>query len=206
MRHSRQGIAYAMHYLQNEIQMRYFQHQKGMTLLEVVIAMLIIGLGMTMSIAMIQTSVKNSISAHNRDTARMLLESISDRMRINSYAASAYRFGDPDNNIDNNGESVDLIGESETWAKPTQSSLSSNNPAPDCLSCTDKQRSTRTAAFNQGYSDVTNWVQNVENTLPNARAAILELPANQYRALLQWQNGPAGQTTPVQEVSLTFTL
>lgn len=65
-------------------------YQTGMTLLEVVIAMLIIGLGLAMSLSMIQKSVRSSQNAQNHNTARVLMQELADKMRANSRVAVCY--------------------------------------------------------------------------------------------------------------------
>lgn len=199
----------------------FLREQKGMGLLEVVVSMLIIGLGMAMSVAMIQVSVKNSISAHNQNAARTLAESIRDRMRINRFAASAYQFGDNDNSASNNNDSIDLFNTNRNWQAPTIATLESANSLPSCAKCTQTQIATRQNAFQMGYSDTVNWLANVQAALPGSRAAILPLPNNQYRVLVQWQNiTPDARTLedndptndidpsapPIQESSLVFAL
>ena len=66
--------------------------QKGMTMLEVIVAMLIIGLGLAMSISMIQTSNRFGNNAEFSHLALEQAQAIIDKMRANSVAARSYEF------------------------------------------------------------------------------------------------------------------
>ena len=66
--------------------------QKGMTMLEVIVAMLIIGLGLAMSISMIQASNRFGNNAEFSHLALEQAQAIIDKMRANSVAARSYEF------------------------------------------------------------------------------------------------------------------
>ncbi len=186
--------------------------QRGMTLLEVVISMLIIGLGLAMCVSMIQTSIRSTYSANNQNIAAELAESIVSRMRINRIAADGYLFGDNNGSSDNTGD-FDLYDSG--WSAP-----SSAVSAPTCDDCTEEQKDARDAAYAQAYADAVNWLSEVQDSLPNGRASIVDWPVvgttPGYRVILQWKNIPMNSRNqdeaasfddlPSQQISLGFSL
>lgn len=142
--------------------------EKGMTLLEVVVAMLVIGLGLVMSISMLQSSLRYQERANQQDDAMRLLQEMADRMRANSIAAVNYTFNTHDFAF-------------TAWRSPNISDK-----------CSGKHCSKeKDPAYAQSKSDVDEWLTEVQTVLPQGRAAIdqpdgANLP-NQYRIQLQWQ-------------------
>ena len=67
--------------------------QKGMTLLEVLVSMLVIGLALAMSISMIQAANRYGETAEYSAAALQRAQSVIDKMRANQVAAPAYVFG-----------------------------------------------------------------------------------------------------------------
>ena len=65
-------------------------HQKGMTLLEIVISMLIVALGLAMSVSMIQTANRFGDTAEFTAFAQQKSQQISDAMRAKSIARGTY--------------------------------------------------------------------------------------------------------------------
>ncbi len=63
--------------------MNYFKRNKGFTLLEVLIAVLIFSLGMLGSAGLMVLSVRTNHSAYLRTQASFLADSMVDRMRSN---------------------------------------------------------------------------------------------------------------------------
>lgn len=68
---------------------------KGMTLLEIVVSMLIVGIVLAMSVSMIQTSVRFGESASYISAAQMQAQSLMDRIRVNASSAPHYLFQAP---------------------------------------------------------------------------------------------------------------
>lgn len=73
--------------------------QQGMTLLELIVAMLIIGIALAGSVAMIQMANRFGMSAEFQSIAQWQSQNMMDRMRANSFAREAYVFGDSNWNI-----------------------------------------------------------------------------------------------------------
>lgn len=169
--------------------------QKGMTLLEVVISMLIIGMGLAMSIAMLQSSLRYQATADQQERAMLLMQEMIDMMRGNTVAANCYTFGDFDFDFD-------------SWHKPAMKT-----------SCAKKQDAKGLAA-QRANADLTRWLTDIKTILPNGKAAV-DVPdatnfPNQYRIQLQWLNredtsrqveaGTAPKTLPPVRMNILFTL
>ena len=139
-----------------------------MTLLEVVVAMLVIGLGLVMSISMLQSSLRYQAMANQQDDAMRLLQEMADRMRANSIAAGNYTFSEHD---------FAFAG----WRSPQ---IAAKCSGEDCSEEKDP-------AYARAQSDVTDWLAEVGAVLPQGRAAIdrpdLQNLPNQYRIQLQWR-------------------
>lgn len=127
--------------------------QKGMTLLEVVVSMLVIGLGMSASIAMLQASMQNNIAAINRNNAMYLSEAIIDKMRMNKSVVEQYLYGDERGNV-----SIDP-------AEGPKKAKSSDG----CKTCDSEGKK---EAFVQASKDVNTWYEELQQKLPGAGFAI----------------------------------
>lgn len=78
------------------------QCEKGMTMLEVVVSMLIIGIGLAMTVSMLSASNRYANSAEYRAIAMREIQSIVDNMRANKLGASGYT-NSPDSSVDCGG-------------------------------------------------------------------------------------------------------
>ncbi len=141
--------------------------QRGMTLIEVVVAMLVIGLGLVMSISMLQSSLRYQAMANRQDDAMRLMQEMVDRMRANSIAAGNYLFSQHNFTF-------------TAWSHPQIAATCSGNGCSQA----------RNLAFSRAQRDVNEWLAKVSAVLPDGRAAIDQpdrqnLP-NQYRIQLQW--------------------
>lgn len=67
--------------------------QKGMSLLEVVVAMLVVGIALSGSLAMIQAANRFGLSAEFTSIAQQHAQSMIDRIRANSIAKKDYAYG-----------------------------------------------------------------------------------------------------------------
>lgn len=65
---------------------------KGMTFLEIVVSMLIVGIALALSVSMMQTSLRFGESASYISAAQMQAQSLMDKMRVNAVAAPHYLF------------------------------------------------------------------------------------------------------------------
>lgn len=146
------------------------KRQIGMTLLEVVVSMLIIGLGMSASIAMLQTSMQNNTAAINRNNAIYLSEAVIDKMRMNKFAVRQYLYGSRNVSID------------------PENAPEKSDKRSDCDFCgKDKNRE---EAFLQASKDINNWYEELQQKLPGAGFAIYNINPDrgQYGIMLKWPN------------------
>lgn len=152
-------------------QVKYYRHQQGMTLLEVVVSMLLIGLGMVASISMIQEGMRSNVSAHNRNSALYLSDAIIDRMRVNSFALPQYLAGSAGSLV----SGVDSSGKAE---------------APAAKSCDDCKEDQQKNAYGQARTDIQEWRAELSQKLPGATYAIYAEDADkgQYAIVLSWPN------------------
>lgn len=146
--------------------------QRGMTILEVVVCMLIIGIGITVSISMLQKSMQNNVAALNRNNAIYLMESIAGKMRVNRFAAPAY----PNYTSEDNAKTFKTKKLSELSFTPTDKSCPGN--------CTDNQKT----AYAQVTQDFQGWYQDLQEKLPSGAFAIYPLGNDTYAIELRWLN------------------
>lgn len=145
--------------------------QQGMTLLEVVVSMLLIGLGMVASISMIQEGMRSNVAALNRNSALYLSDAIIDRMRVNSFAVPQY-----------------LSGAANTLISVVDSSGKVKEPSVKaCSDCTAQQQKN---AYAQARTDVKEWRTELSEKLPGATYAIYaeDADSGQYAVALSWPN------------------
>ncbi len=71
---------------------RYLDREQGFTLIEILVAVLILSLGVLGLVGMESLALKNNLSAYHRSQATLLAYDLSDRMRANpaGVAASEY--------------------------------------------------------------------------------------------------------------------
>lgn len=146
--------------------MKIIARQKGMTLIEVVVSMLIIGLGLVMCMSMLQTSLRYQTTSIEQNDAMQLMQEMMSKMRMNSKFAGRYTFGQYDFEYD-------------TWSEPT-------NLSDNC----DSSDNYEEVACNQIQKDVSTWLKSVGEVLPGGKAEIDRPDAaiDQYRIQIQWIN------------------
>lgn len=66
------------------------KQQQGMTLIEVVVSMLIIGLGLVMCMSMLQTSLRYQSTSIEENDAMQLMQEMVSKMRMNAKFAEDY--------------------------------------------------------------------------------------------------------------------
>lgn len=159
----------------------------GFTLIEVLIAMLILAIGL-MSLAALQTyTLRQNLSAYTRGQAIQLLYDMSDRMRANveiAKATTANKY---------------LITNTKTDI------LDANKKVDGSHACRTTTNTTCNAATLAEY-DVIEWANTVATTLPMGRACITS--ANGIFTLyITWDDNRSGtvvtDTTPAACTSIT---
>lgn len=140
--------------------------QKGMTMLEVVVTMLVVGLGIVASVSMLQTSLRFGETAELKSMAIAKIEQISDSMRVNSLGLADYRL--------NHGQTKEI-----DWTLPT------TKPTPTCTpptTCTHQQYAKETAA-----QDLYTWTSDIAQTFPDGRAQIKGGDKGRYTITIAWR-------------------
>lgn len=180
------------------------ERQKGMSLLEVLISMLVVGLALAMSISMIQTANRFGNSAEFGSSALQQAQAIIDKMRANRVAASVYTFTDRATVAQMDAAAVN--GVYDPIFNAVNMANIPANLAP-CLGiglCTAEAQATAIA-------DMTQWAANLNNALPNPRGIIRLLNAdrNSYEVIVMWQFVPetdAPANVAAQGIRLRFSL
>ncbi|MDO4777725.1 MAG: type IV pilus modification protein PilV [Cardiobacteriaceae bacterium] len=170
-------------------------HQKGMTLLEVVVSMLVIGLGLAMSISMIQTANRFGNSAEFSHSALEQAQAIIDKIRANRVAAPTYRY--PATEVIG---SYDAIYESAKAADIGKLKISCTLPGIDSSDC-DK-------AGKIAQTDMQAWDENTRALLPGGRGAVVINGMNS-EVIVMWKNNPetdSNDNPDVQGIRVRFAL
>lgn len=172
--------------------------QAGMTFLEVLVSMLIIGLGLTITVSMMQASNRYGLSAEYRSAAMNEIQSIMDRMRANVYGGDGYVFGQ--HSYQDSG-----------YDRKNIQALS----APQCGNpCETKEQlkiAAQSLAYARAQTDMIDWLGHVSTSLPGGQAAISKGAENTYTVTIMWLYGtesdlglPSNKTS--DHLSMTFSI
>jgi type IV pilus assembly protein PilV len=155
----------------------------GFTLIEVLIAMLILAVGL-LGLAALQTyTLRSNLAAYNRGQATQLLYDMSDRMRANKTAANSY-----------------LIADSSTDARTANKTVISS-PAPvspitvatAAAACRTVANTTCDATLLSTY-DLIEWNTALAATLPLGRGCITTAN-NTFNLYVTWDDDRNGTIT-----------
>ena len=148
--------------------MRY-KHGNGFTLIEVLVALVILAVGLLGMASLTATSMQSSQSAYYRSQASLLASDILERMRGNEKS---------------NGDSQ-AVGTDDYVMTLTSSSACPASPG--CTTCTPEE---------QAAIDLHTWCTDLRAGIPNGGAVIARTGSNQYRIEVNWQesNASAGAT------------
>ena len=182
--------------------------QKGMTLLEIVVSMLIVALGLAISVSMIQTANRFGDTAEYTAFALQKSQLIIDTMRANSLGRRAYVFRQSSaaaprpEDVDYATVYNSLNGVFDAANRDTVISNFANQ-----LHCA----ATCTSAENNAKADIKAWLGEILDTLPGGRALIISHAHEQYEVMVMWQNVPAtsndsADNATVQGTRVLFTL
>ena len=164
-------------------------HQKGMTLLEIVVSMLIVALGLAMSVSMIQSANRFGDTAEYTAFALQKSQLIIDTMRANVVAKDTYIISGI--NTPNSGgvEYNTLYNELDPIYNATDKGIVLSR-LMDRLQC----KSACTPAEVNAKEDVNAWVDEIINTLPGGRALIAK-DKEHYEVILMWRHVSATGNT-----------
>ena len=138
-------------------------NQKGMTLIEVLVSMLVIGLALAMSISMIQTANRFGENAEFSSSALRQAQAIVDKIRANKANANEYTFlGDatlkPDSTFNDLYSSVDM-----STIKPCSANCST------------------------AEQDMLQWREELETLLPGGRGIIVPNNNRRFDVIVMWR-------------------
>ena len=156
----------------------------GFTLIEVLIAMLILAVGL-MSLATLQTyTLRSNLSAYTRGQATQLLYDMSDRMRANTAAAKA-----------STSTTGYLIANTSTDTRTASAKINSATE-PCRLTTNTTCNATALAKY-----DLIEWNTAVVTTLPMGRACITSTDNTVFTLYITWDDNRSG--TVVTDVTPT---
>ena len=171
--------------------------QRGMTLLEIVVSMLIVALGLAMSVSMIQTANRFGDTAEYTAFAQQKSQFIIDAMRANNIARDTYILSQ--NKADPEIKILDY--------KSLYDSLGSVYASGDITSHLKCKTGSCTDAEKIAKEDMQTWV-NAIRTLPGGRGVIRQND-NQYEVVVMWMHVSEtsnNDAVPVQGTRVWFTL
>lgn len=174
--------------------------QRGMSMLEVVVSMLIIGLGLAMGISMIQTSNRFGNNAEFTHSALEQAQAIIDKIRANQVAAESYEYM--------GGAALSANYDTMYAAVANEATYISgiNGLTRQCttgISTTDCQVPGDTAK-----ADMQAWSRNIRALLPGGRG-LISMNGRNLEVIVMWSNTAETDTNlnPVaQGIRVNFTL
>lgn len=182
------------------------RQQQGMTMLEVVVSMLIIGLGLAMSISMIQTANRFGNSAEFSHSALEQAQAIVDKIRANQAAAPTYQYiGSATITTDGN---YDVMYGSVANEATYDSGI--NALVEKCFSGISASDCAIVGAV--AKSDMKDWSENLRTLLPGGRGLIDVKTVNNtniFEVIVMWQNSAetdSNSNAAAQGIRVSFTL
>lgn len=147
---------------------------KGFTLIEVMVALVILAIGLLGMATLMTQSLQSSESAYSRGQATVLAYDIIDRMRANKVL-------DPSKPFQIYRVSHATLGNSYALANPAA--------CPNTVCAADCQ------GTEKATSDLTQWCRTLNTSLPNLLPAtsITRTGTNHYSVRVEWQE-PSGET------------
>ena len=139
----------------------------GFTLIEVLIAMLVLAIGLLGLAGLQATSIRNTQSAYNRSQATQLAYDLADRMRTNPSAAGNYL---------------------TTFMAPTAATCATNDtPCTACASTANSCTPTQLAV-----KDLFEWNTELTSTLPSGAGTITNPAGAIYTITINWDDNRDG--------------
>lgn len=151
--------------------------QRGWTLIEVLVSMLVIGLALAMSISMLQTANRLGESAEYSAAALQRAQSIIDKIRANKIAVDGYMFYP----AGSDGSYNSLYA------------LQNMAQIPAALACgTGTSHHGCDTALPVAKEDMQQWRSSLQSLLPGGKGAIREIGAGtgMYEVIVMWSHNP----------------
>jgi len=162
--------------------MQYASRQTGVSLLEVMIALLIMSLGLLGMAGLQAATAKYRINTQSHAAVAQLISDLTERLRVNPDAAGpSFHSGV--------GEGISQYVLRSTWSVQSQASLDIHK---DCITaaCSSSER----AEF-----DMTAWRQNVRNALPQGAAFVDGDRKSGIHVTLMWMDKEQTRATENEE-------
>lgn len=141
------------------------RHSRAFTLIEVLVAVVILAVGLLGMASLMVTSMQSTQSAYYRSQASLLASDLLERMRGNK---------------DSNGDSQ-AVGTDDYVT-----TLTSSSTCPAAQGCTD------CSPAEQAAQDMHLWCTDLKAGIPGGGAVITRSGSNQYRIEINWQESNAG--------------
>nr|WP_256835895.1 type IV pilus modification protein PilV [Pseudomonas oleovorans] len=143
--------------------------QRGFTLIEVMVALVVLAIGLLGMATLMMQSMQSSESAYSRSQATILAYDILERMRANKVASTDARI------------SFNVPLASQNSAYVYSYSASGNCPAGGNASATGTPKAT---------ADLASWCQQIRATLPSVQTASIARPGSgtRYLIVVSWQD------------------
>lgn len=171
-------------------------------MLEVVVSMLIIGLGLAMGISMIQTSNRFGNNAEFSHSALEQAQAIIDKMRANRVAAATYRYTGTAT-LSTDGSYRDMynaVRDSNAYNSAINGLSVACMPGIDATACA--------VAGATAQADMQAWRDNIQALLPGGRGLIF-IDGTELDVVVMWQNTPetdSAANPDAHGIRLSFTL
>ncbi len=173
--------------------------EKGMTLLEVVVSMLVVGLGLAITVSMLMAANRYGHSAEYRAVALREAQSIIDSMRTNKLGERIYVFGVQD------ADNVQYIGNDYEINVPAATPFvaqcvpgAEEDEAGFCdfeQQVAEYQSSAVSTAEVRANTELANWLTNLQTVLPGGQAAVIDAGGGNHSVVVLWLSGDENQRT-----------
>ena len=144
--------------------MKMISASKGFSLIEVLIAVVVLAIGLLGMASLMLTSMQSNQNAAERSAATVLSYDLIERMRGNPDQIALY--------VGNIGDPSSLL-----------------NPCDEADACNGGMNAAELAGF-----DVLTWSNQLQANLPGATATVQALPNNQYCIAVFWPQTQSGMT------------
>lgn len=171
------------------------ERQKGMSLIEVLVSMLVVGLALVTSISMIQSANRFGNSAEYSSSALNQAQAIIDKIRVNKIGVDGYVFigGAAVSDIDTavSSGNYGVVFNAVDMASIPSVLVTGCTRTP----CTPESMST-------ANTDMAQWAANLREALPEGKGIVRLIDANRssYEVIVMWRNIAETDTDPATNV------
>lgn len=182
------------------------EKQKGMSLIEVLVSMLVVGLALVTSISMIQSANRFGNSAEYSSTALNQTQAIIDKIRANKIGIDSYIFT-------GSATAVQIDNAIISGVYDNIFGLVNMGNIPNTLANVCSRTPCTTTSVATAHTDMTQWAASLGEALPEGRGIVRLLDADRgsYEVVVMWRNiaeidnNPAANAN-AQGIHLRFSL